>query len=225
MTSWGGYGSGVLFSWDMNAQYENPLWFFTDTNGGYPYGSLMKASNGLLYGLTTSALEKGTSWGTIFSFNTVTDSEYYFTLNGYTAGGGPYGNVIQASNGLLYGMTNWGGTNYGGVLFSYDYNKIKDSVYINFNATSSTSGAPNSSLIAASNGLLYGTNEFAGAYAQGQIFSFNPITGKDSTLFNFNGTTTGTFPVSLAQYSDSILYGMTYRGGAQMPVHYSSLIC
>jgi uncharacterized repeat protein (TIGR03803 family) len=37
-----------------------------------------------------------------------------------TNGANPSGDLVQASNGKLYGMTYGGGDNYRGIIFSYD---------------------------------------------------------------------------------------------------------
>ena len=83
-----------------------------------------------------------------------------------------YTNFIQASNGKLYGMTAFGGSNGAGVIFSFDpssstYTKLKD--------FDNTNGAyPQGSLMQASDGKLYGMTFQGGSGNVGVIFSFDP---------------------------------------------------
>src|SRR5579862_5126414 len=89
----------------------------------------MQASNGKLYGMTYAGGSSGV--GVIFSFDPL--SSTYIKLrdldgpNGYN----PYGSLIQASDGKLYGVMYGGGTSDLGVIFSFDpasstYIKLKD---------------------------------------------------------------------------------------------------
>ncbi len=119
MTAYGGSGGfGIIFSYDPSTSTYTKLKDFDFTNGANPYGSLLQASNGKLYGMTYNGGINGT--GVIFSYD-LTSSTYtklkdFDDINGAT----PFGSLIQASDGKLYGMTNAGGSRGLGVIFSYD---------------------------------------------------------------------------------------------------------
>ena len=102
-------------------------------------------------------------------------------------------NLIQASDGKLYGMTGNGGNDYiggtgfgGGAIFSFDpssstYTKLK-----NFDLHN---GAyPSGSLMEASNGKLYGMTSEGGSTGDGVIFSFDPSSSTLTKLTDFGGT-------------------------------------
>ena len=213
MTRWGGSENrGVIFSFDPSRGTYTKLKDFTvskdfTVNGGYfPFGSLMQASNGKLYGMTNSGgvLNRGV----IFSFDPVTEA--YTKVKEFLGpdGSDPEGSLIQASNGLLYGMTPYGGKNVAGVIFALDPSSG------NFHGISfpgdANGGRPTGSLMQASNGKLYGLTA-AGTY--GVIFSFDPSSGTYTNLKSFGGTE-GVSPAgSLVQASNGKLYGMTQYGG------------
>ena len=120
--------------------------------GVHPSGSLVQASNGKLYGMTSSGDAANNYAGVIFSFDPSTS--IYTKLIDFdgTNGRNPNGSLIQASDGKLYGMTNLGGSSGVGVIFSFDpssstYTKLKD-----FNNADGAS--PEGSLIQASDGNL-----------------------------------------------------------------------
>ena len=51
-TNGGSSGYGVIFSFDPSSSTYTKLKDFDNTNGANPYGSLMQASDGKLYGMT-----------------------------------------------------------------------------------------------------------------------------------------------------------------------------
>jgi len=91
-------------------------------DGVGPYGTLMQATDGNLYG---TALEGGTlGYGTLFQ---ITTSGAFSVLHNFDRdnGGYPYAGLMQATNGILYGTTYYGGMppscNYGcGSIYSLD---------------------------------------------------------------------------------------------------------
>ena len=79
----------------------------------------MKASDGMLYGMTTVG---GTnSLGVIFKYDPNTNTyTKRVDLSGVVTGSVPKDSLIQVTNGTLYGMTSQGGINGFGVIFQYD---------------------------------------------------------------------------------------------------------
>ncbi|MBL7935963.1 MAG: T9SS type A sorting domain-containing protein [Bacteroidia bacterium] len=220
MTQNGGtFGNGVIYNTDANGQNFQVIVNFSGTTGSYlganPLGSLMKASNGKLYGLTRKG---GTNdKGTIFSYdisNSTFTTLYNFNSTS-TAPSEPMGGFTEINN-VLYATTSIGGTGGSGTLFSYDLSTNTFSTLINFSGTSlpyygsTPSGV---TLLYASNGLLYGTTAFSGLNNSGTLFSFNPTNSAYSTLVNFNGTTSGGTPYGGVIELNNKLYGTTNFGG------------
>ncbi|MHB8401627.1 MAG: choice-of-anchor tandem repeat GloVer-containing protein, partial [Bacteroidia bacterium] len=111
---------GVLFQYNPTTNiYTKNLDFAGATNGSYPQGSLMQASDGMLYGMTSAG--GANSLGVLFQYNPSTNV-YTKKLDfaGATNGSNPIGSLMQASDGMLYGMAYQGGANSLGVLFQYN---------------------------------------------------------------------------------------------------------
>lgn len=116
MTSKGGTNDvGVIFSFDPSNFTYTKLKDLDETNGSTPYGSLIQANNGQLYGMTVRG--GNNDYGVIFSFDPSNSSYTKLKDLHKTNGSHPYGSLMQASNGKLYGMTGSGGTNDNGVIF------------------------------------------------------------------------------------------------------------
>ncbi|MES2555562.1 MAG: choice-of-anchor tandem repeat GloVer-containing protein [Bacteroidota bacterium] len=90
LTKYGGNNDlGVLFSFDDNTQTYEKLVDFDSLNGSIPRGSLIVASNGLLYGLTSEGGDSND--GVLFSFNTSTNQiNTLFDFDKYVSGSHPY---------------------------------------------------------------------------------------------------------------------------------------
>jgi uncharacterized repeat protein (TIGR03803 family) len=87
-------------------------------DGEYPYGGLVQASNGYLYGTTGSG--GSNQCGTIFK---ITPSGTLTILSSLTAqgtcdNGGPFTGLTEATTGVFFGTTYSGGTNDYGTVFS-----------------------------------------------------------------------------------------------------------
>jgi uncharacterized repeat protein (TIGR03803 family) len=203
----GAFGYGVIFSFDLATNKESVLVNFNDTNGANPFGSLVQASDGMLYGMTSTDI---TGNGLVFKYNPLNGHDTVLMIFNSTNGDNPQGSLIQASNGLLYGMTEAGGSS-NGVIFSYNIVTHKDSVCLQFNSINGSQ--PEGSLVQASDGLLYGMANGGGLKGLGVVFRFNPVTGQDTVLVNFNGNNGETPYGSLIQSTSGFLYGMTTSGG------------
>jgi uncharacterized repeat protein (TIGR03803 family) len=86
--------------------------------GFTPFGNLIEATDGLLYGMAFGGGTTG--YGTIFSFDpSNNDYVVIHNFNG-TDGSAPFASLIQGDDGLLYGCTSQGGANNDGIIFSID---------------------------------------------------------------------------------------------------------
>ncbi len=94
------------------------------TDGEYPYGGLVQASDGNFYGTTAAgALTAGTVFeitpsGTPPTIYTLTTLYTFCTQSGCTDGGAPFGALVQGSDGKLYGTTSFYGAYGGGTVFA-----------------------------------------------------------------------------------------------------------
>lgn len=110
--STGHYVLGIVSTWTTNGE-PSPIFAFDGTNGCLPRG-IMQASDGNLYGVTGCG---GTGYtGSVFSgsgtvFRLTTDG-LLTTLVAFTNNEHPFGGLLQAADGDLYGLTQSGG-NYG----------------------------------------------------------------------------------------------------------------
>lgn len=122
-------GYGVIFSLDPLSNNYTVMHTFNGTDGSAPYNSVLHESGGILYGCTSQG---GTNnKGVIFSLGITGNT--FTKLHDFDAatGSSPYGGVIKATDGKLYGMTLNGGLNNLGAIYSYNlitntYTKIYD---------------------------------------------------------------------------------------------------
>ncbi len=206
----GGTGNfGVIFTFNPATGAYTKLNDFDSTNGYYPRGSLVQASNGKLYGMTTFGGTKDK--GVLYSFNTSTQAySKLYTFSGPN-GANPYGSLMQAADGKLYGMTNLGGVGNFGVIFSFN---TTTSAYTNLKTFDETNGAnPFGTFTQTSDGILYGMTNSGGLYDEGVIFSFVPSSSTFTRLMEFDGKNGGNPRGELTLASDGKFYGLTRAGG------------
>jgi uncharacterized repeat protein (TIGR03803 family) len=170
----------------------------------------------ILYGLTSAGGDS--TQGAIISLNPANDSEsLVYSFPGGPGGSIPAGSLVyDPANNLFYGMTEEGGANNMGTIFSFNPANGKVLIVWSFAGRASDGSYPYSSLIYSSNnGLLYGLTSGGGQSNIGAIFSFNPTTGLDSLLYSFQTGTDGENPAADLVYNaaQSAFYGTTYGGG------------
>jgi uncharacterized repeat protein (TIGR03803 family) len=214
MTYMGGkYNEGVLFEWDqLTNTYTKKLNFNQSEYGRYPRGSLIQCNNGKLYGMTHNGGENDK--GVLFEWDPNTDTyTKKFDFDGNIKGSYPCGSLLQAKNGKLFGMTEYGGANDKGVIFEYDIEKNSYLKKIDFNGAENGKW-PYGSLIEDGDGKLYGLTENGGTYENGVLFEWDPINDIYTKKIDFNDTSMGSYPFgSLMLANNEKMYGMTNSGG------------
>ena len=191
------------------AQTFIPLYSFgTVPDGSLPRASLMQASDGYLYG---TAPDGGSSFnGMIFRITTNGMYAPFYSFTGAHDGVNPGCDLVQASDGYLYGTAVNGGTNNLGTVFRISTNGIMTPLY-SFIGTNDGSH-PIAGLVQASDGYLYGTTQNGSTNNDGTIFRIS-TNGVLTPLHTFMGND-GSIPLaSLVQASDGNLYGTTELGG------------
>lgn len=206
---------GVIFSYDGQTGTYQKLHDFDGATGKNPSGTMLLANNGLLYG--TTKYGGLNDRGVLFSFdmatNTFTKLHDFDVATGYY----PNGELIQATDGKLYGMCYQGGLNTVGVIYDFD---IVTSTYqdrFDFEYTIAGVGRfPEGGLTEGTDNMLYGLtkySDYSGGQDYGAIIEFNAVTGQLTKLHNFDQTN-GERPLGNVVFDDAgIMYGSTSIGG------------
>jgi uncharacterized repeat protein (TIGR03803 family) len=227
------YSSGTIFKITPSGRLTTLYSFCSQTSeeictdGAYPYGGLVQAANGDIYGTTSAGgfppVENGSGGGTVFKITLGGKLTTLYSFCGQSGCGyGPLGTLVQASNGDFYGTT-WGGGAAGwGTIFRITQ-RGKVSTFYSFcsQAGCADGGYPQPGLIQATDGNLYGTNWYGGANGgvdgYGTVFRITPA-GSLTTLYNFCSQPAcvdgGGPDAALYQSTDGEFYGTTSAGGA-----------
>lgn len=206
MTSEGGTsGVGTIFKITPGGNYTVVHHLNGTSDGSNPHGSLIKAKDGFLYGMTTAG--GANNAGTIFKMNL--SGTTFTVLKSFvfaTDGGAPNGSLIQANDNNFYGMT----SNSGRI-----FQLTTSGTYTNLHTFNSSTDGYNAfgSLIQAADGNLYGTCSDGGSKSAGTIFQMS-LSGSFKVIRILDATTDGRMPKgSLLQGPDGMLYGTTSIGG------------
>ncbi len=209
--SGGSAGFGTIFSIDSSGTFAT-LKNLGAGDGHAPAASLILATDGKLYGTTSAG---GTSdLGTVFRIDfagTLTTVQSFAGPDGAY----PVGGVVQGADGLFYGTTGHGGTNgvaSGGTVFKMTSAGLVTTLE-NF-GDASTGYEPESGIVQANDGNLYGTTFRGGPGNFGTIFRLT-LAGTRAIVHDFTGADGSAPWARLIQLSsDGKLYGTANRGGA-----------
>jgi uncharacterized repeat protein (TIGR03803 family) len=190
--------------------------FQAATDGGTPLGGVIEGSDGALYG-TTSVGGTNNS-GTVFKLNKdgsgFTVLRHFLSLSDCR---NPQAELLEASDGMLYGTGyNGGGFTRGGV-FKLNKNGSGYALIsgLNFGGLEAPR-QPLGGLIEGLDGFLYGTSEFGGSSSNGAIFKLSKD-GTNVAVIKSLGIVAGGAVQpngTLLQASDGLLYGTSAFGGA-----------
>ena len=220
-TPLGGFGAGTVYEITPGGVLST-LHNFCSQNacadGNYSQAGLVQATDGNLYG-TTGAGGGPNNGGVVFQITPggqLTPLYDFCSLANCADGSDPSAALVQASDGNLYGTT-WSGGAYGaGTVFQITLSGALTTLYSFCSQTNCTDGSNSiATLVQASNGNLYGTTEFGGAYGLGTVFEITPA-GQLTTLYSFcsqSNCTDGYLPVAGLVQAGGNLYGTTDSGG------------
>jgi len=193
--------------------------------GGAPKGPLIQASDGNLYGTTSTG--GSASQGTVFKMTLGGTASVLYNFcatskNGSCPDGAkPWNGVLQAKDGNLYGTTQTGGsgTESGqGTIFKLTLGGALTTLYSFCPTTACPDGnTPQGALIQGQDGNFYGVTSSDGMFNQaGTVFQLTP-SGQLTTLHEFCSQTEcadGSNPAgALLQASNGLLYGATGSDG------------
>ncbi len=206
--------SGTVFKMDLDGTGFTVLKVLdTPTTGGRPIAGLIQGTDGALYG--TTCLGGSSGGGTLFKLNP--NGTGFTVLHHFvnaTTGSGPDAELVQGTDGALYGAAYYGGTNGAGTVFKLNPDGTGFTVLKHFDNTA-TGGNPYGGMIQGVDGALYGTASGGGSFGYGTVFKLNTDGSGFAVLKHFDNATSGNTPYAgLMQGVDAALYGTTYLGGS-----------
>jgi uncharacterized repeat protein (TIGR03803 family) len=245
---WGIKACGVLLLWAATAVALlaqtttvapnvtfTTLFSFDNTDGAYPYASLVQGTDGSLYGTTLDGgansccgYDQEYSCGTVFKITTSGKLTALHSFDG-TDGWYPLAGLVQGTNGDFYGTTYYGGARAMctlddgcGTVFKITPSGKLTTLYNGFCYPCPGGFYPEAGLIEGTDGKFYGTTTYGGANNDsspaGMVFSITPR-GKLTTVYSFCEhssdylCTDGAEPNMLVQAADGNFYGTALVGG------------
>jgi len=207
----GSGGQGTVFSVATNGSNFTVLFSFDGTHGAQPYAPLIQGTDGYLYGTTVGG--GAYNAGVVFKISTAGGQPTILhSFNGTTDGGAPYGGLVQAYDGNLYGTTTSGGQGYG-TIFRVDPYGVVFTALHTFDY-SVEGGISFAGLAEDGDPLdLFGVTYTGGTGGNGSIFGIN-LLGNLTYIAPFGNSTNGAEARgTLAVAPNSTLYGTTQVGG------------
>jgi uncharacterized repeat protein (TIGR03803 family) len=224
MTPTGGtYGAGTIYKLQPNAgsyTFQVIHTFTGGNDGSSGSAGRMLLDHGRLYGAATTGGTYGN--GVVFELTPTTVGEWDFrtlySFHGQPDGSFPYGALLRASSGKIYGTTYYGGRNGIGSVYELSPRSVgewNERIIYSFQ-TGSDGNSPISNLVSDTAGNFYGTTS-EGGLGTGTIFKLAPAGGgrwTESVVHSFAGPPDGGF-----SYNGMVVdpfgnfYGATVHGG------------
>ncbi len=226
-------GTGFTVLHHFSAGATNALGHLTNSDGATPYTGLI-LSGATLFGTACYGGTNGN--GTVFALQT--NGTGFTTLHHFTTlvasnnsdGANPYARLLLSGS-ILYGTTQFGGTNGTGTLFALNANGTGFTNLHNFstqapnawNHITNSDGANTRARLVVSGNTLYGTATFGGTNSYGTVFALQTngtgftvlhqfAAGVTNALFLFTNKD-GAYPQGGVTLSGNTLYGAAEYGG------------
>lgn len=194
---------------------EMVIYNFTNgADGGTPKAGVIEGNDGNLYGTNTTG---GSGSGVLFSLTLAGAITPLHAFAGATEGTNA-GALIQNSAGDIFGAAVDGGASGFGTVFEYTHTGSFVLVH-SFSGSAGDGAFPNSELLQASDGLIYGATVRGGTLSNGgSLYRFEPATlGSLATIASFPPTgLSDPFynpAFGMTEGPDGALYGLTAEGG------------
>ncbi|HVN41283.1 MAG TPA: choice-of-anchor tandem repeat GloVer-containing protein [Steroidobacteraceae bacterium] len=240
---------GVIYRAAVDGSAIITLHQLDPTEGVSPRGGLLQASDGYLYGTTqygghTTLYTTGTIYRIApdgANFSIIFRFDDYTSLNANSGpinvdGAYPQCELIEGSDGALYGVTTAGGPNGTGVVFRVSKDGTGYQVLHTFGAITSPAGVtpitnddgatPTGALVDGKDGNLYGTASAGGENGRGVIFRLAYDGSNFAVIYEFSAANSstntglltnsdGVIPLAgLLDADDGFLYGVASQGGS-----------
>jgi uncharacterized repeat protein (TIGR03803 family) len=207
----GGTGAGVFFKLTPAGAATFLFNFGAGQDGQQPCGDLVVDADGNFYGTTYRGGQYGE--GTVFKMTPGGQHTVLWSFGSGSDGKKPFGSLVLAPDGSLYGTTSEGGSQALGTVFALTPAGV-ETVLWNF-GTGLDGQTPEGRLIRGSDGNLYGTTQYGGAAGFGAAYQLTPG-GTETILHSFANGADGQGPQGLIEGTDGDLFGATIGGGANM---------
>ena len=199
--TWPAWG-GTVFRYDPGSATLVTLAGFTDAT---PHAGLVEASDGLLYGTTSSEFSNPRP-NPVFRVNPVTGTVSNFTyLSTLIIADGE----MAEDNGVLY----WAASSLStpGMIFRYSLTTGTPAIPFHFSGPDGE--GPRSSLTRGPDGAFYGTTELGGDYGLGTVFRFDPVTSTHDVIHAFRGSDGANPRAGVVFNASGTMFGTTAKGG------------
>lgn len=222
------FSGGVFYEYDLTTSTFTALQHFgpnnTQITGVRPAGdglrTLTEVSPGIIYGQIRGAYQGGT----VFSFNTATQTittaltlpTFQGGASNSTLGNRLEGNLYKAPDGFLYGTTYTNSQcpipnpNFGSIV---RIDPVTHAFSIRYLCPcNGNSGFQFDNDFVSYDNKLYSVTKLGGANSKGVIYSFDPATSTYTNKYNFQGNILGFQPSTLVKASNGKFYGTAYGG-------------
>jgi uncharacterized repeat protein (TIGR03803 family) len=212
-TAGGAFGLGTFFK-ITHAGVATMLYSFGGNGSGARPQGLTLLADGTFYGTTTSG--GANDRGTVFRMTAQGVQTVLHSFTPGSAGQTPVAGLSSNSDGYLYGVTYYGGTNDVGTIFRIAPDGTGYATLHSFAGGAADGQYPGTKLRNVADGTLYGSTGAGGAGGVGTIFRYDPISGAARVIHSFaGGPDDGNHPSSRLRVGiDGNLYGVTFYGGS-----------
>ena len=211
-TAGGAFGLGTFFKITL-AGIETLLYSFGENGSGASPQGLTLLADGNFYGTTTTG--GANNLGTVYKMTPAGVQTVLYSFAAAPDGQTPVAGLSSDSDGNLYGVTYYGGTDNFGTIFRIAPDGTGYVTLHSFAGEAADGQYPGTKLRNVPDGTLYGSTGGGGANGLGTIFRYDPMSGVASVIHSFAGAPVdGNYPSSrLRVGNDGNLYGVTFYGG------------